>query len=313
MLKAYVFASVVSLFVWSGWAQEAGEQQYEGPYLGQEPPCMEAAVFAPGLVSVDGFHEYGGVFSPDGAEFYFTRSKSGEDDTILVTRMEDGKWTEPGKVEFAEEYYTHEPCFSHDGKRLFFGSNRPLPDGRSFRSFIEGYRIWAVEREGAGWGEPYLMGSRPKEGFLMYVSVSEGGNLYVGSRGGICVIRPTKDGYSAPENLGAPFTDLEGRTGHPCIAPDESFMLLDSDRAGSLGELDIFVSFRLEGNRWSDPVSLGPAVNTADNDVCPRLTPDGKFILYSKTGGDGQSSDIYWISAEIVGETRTKLKIDDRP
>ena len=293
--------ALLATFFPSGFTQDALEKQYEGPYFGQEPPGLEAVVFAPGLISIDEFHEYGGVFSPDGREFYFTRSETGEDDTIMVSRMEGGSWSAPRKAEFAGEHYTHEPCISCDGKRLFFGSQRPLPDGRTFKSFIEGYRIWAVDRAEAGWGEPYLLGSRPREGFLMYVSASESGNLYVGSRWGISVIRPTADGYSEPEDIGAPFADREGRTGHPCIAPDESFMLLDSDRAGSLGELDIFVSFRLEDGGWSDPVSLGPAVNTADNDVCPRLTPDGKFILYSKTGSDGQSSDIYWISSEIIG------------
>jgi len=89
-------------------------------------------------------------------------------------------------------------------------------------------------------------------------------------------------------------------------------MLLDSDRAGTLGELDIFVSFRLHNGAWSEPVSLGPAVNTPGSDNCPRLTPDGKFFLYSSKRGDRESSDIYWISTEIIRKTRQKLKIDER-
>jgi len=284
--------------------------EYEGPYFGQEPPGLEPELLAPGLVSIEGFWDYAGVFSPDGMEFYFSRSKTGEDDTILVTRMQDGKWTEPLRVEFAGEHYTHEPCFSPDGSKLFFGSARPLPDGRTFSSSREGYKIWVVEREGAGWGEPYLLGSEVEDSFLMYVSVSGSGNLYVGTQGDIVVIRPDKSGYSAPERIGPPFSDSRGRTGHPCIAPDESFMLLDSDRAGTLGELDIFVSFRLHNGAWSEPVSLGPAVNTPGSDNCPRLTPDGKFFLYSSERGEREKSDIYWISTEIIRKTRQTLEAD---
>ena len=287
--------------------------EYKGPYFGQEPPGLEPELLAPGLVSIEGFWDYAGVFSPDGTEFYFTRSKTGEDDTILVTLLQDGKWTEPLKVEFAGEHYTHEPCFAPDGTRLFFGSARPLPDGRTFSSFQKGYKMWVVEREGAGWGEPYLLGSEVEGSFLMYVSAADSGNLYVGTAGDIVVIRPIGSGYSAPERIGPPFADERGRTGHPCIAPDESFMLLDSDRAGTLGELDIFVSFRLHNGAWSEPVGLGPAVNTPGSDNCPRLTPDGKFFLYSSERSDRGKSDIYWISTEIIHKTRQKLTADKQP
>ena len=45
-------------------------------YLGQEPPGLEAKVFAPGIVSTEEFMEASCTFFPDGKEFYFTRGKS---------------------------------------------------------------------------------------------------------------------------------------------------------------------------------------------------------------------------------------------
>ena len=42
----------------------------ESPYLGQKPPGLTPARFAPGLVSTEHW-EYGGTFTPDMHEYYF--------------------------------------------------------------------------------------------------------------------------------------------------------------------------------------------------------------------------------------------------
>ena len=54
-------------------SQQTEFPKLTGPYLGQTPPKMIPEVFAPGIVSKVGSHEFAGTFSPDGKEFFFTR------------------------------------------------------------------------------------------------------------------------------------------------------------------------------------------------------------------------------------------------
>lgn len=43
-----------------------------GPYLGQKPPGMTAALFAPGVVSTGYFEHSNPTFSPDGKYLFFS-------------------------------------------------------------------------------------------------------------------------------------------------------------------------------------------------------------------------------------------------
>ena len=58
--------------------------------------------------------------------------------------------------------------------------------------------------------------------------------------------------------------------------------------------LNIFVSERDEDGRWSEPFSIGPAINTDANERSPFLHPDMKTLYFSsdKEGGQG-GMDVY--------------------
>ena len=100
-----------------------GEQtNLKGPYLGQKPPGLKTKVFAPGMVSTYGNHEFCCRFSPDGKEFYFNRGM-----TIMVCRWETDGWTAPEPVKFTGRYRSHEPHITTDNKQLFYGTMRPQP------------------------------------------------------------------------------------------------------------------------------------------------------------------------------------------
>ena len=72
-----------------------------GPYLGQTPPSAKAELFAPGLVST-GMTERAVAIAPDGREIYFELA-FGQIVTIMVTRIEGGRWTEPVVAPFAAD------------------------------------------------------------------------------------------------------------------------------------------------------------------------------------------------------------------
>jgi hypothetical protein len=92
-----------------------------GPYLGQKPPGMTPEIFAPGIISQEEFIEAKGAFSPDGQEYYFYRHSLPDIiPTLFFTKVENGVWTEPAKLQIAQGASTFHPCVSSDNKWLLF-------------------------------------------------------------------------------------------------------------------------------------------------------------------------------------------------
>jgi hypothetical protein len=90
-------------------------------YLGQTPPGLQPQVFAPGIVSIPSAVDFAGTFSPDGAEFYFTRRLDGKQNVIYETHLVNGDWTAPAPAAFAASYAAFEPHVTADSNILYFG------------------------------------------------------------------------------------------------------------------------------------------------------------------------------------------------
>ena len=275
-----------------------------GPYLGQAPPRDTPIMFAPNLVSTER-GELNAVFSPDGREFYFTRSDA-QRRSIMQVLEQDGAWGRPGRVGFAGDYSAVDMAFSPDGRRLYYCSNRPLAGAGEAKQDND---IWVVTRTAQGWSEPVNLGetvNSPADDY--YPTFTSAGDLYFssrreGGRGGNDIYRSRLvDGkLQAPENLGAPI-NTEKWEFDPFIAPDGSFLLFSSSRPGGLGDSDLWVSFRGADGSWSEPRNLGAPINTIGPDYTPMLTPDGKYLFY--TSGPTGPDDLYWVDARVIERLR---------
>jgi hypothetical protein len=92
----------------------------------------------------------------------------------------------------------------------------------------------------------------------------------------------------------------------PNVRQDGHELVLSSNRTGTLGAQDIWVSTRKRlGDPWSAPVNLGPAVNTAAAETRPSLSARGGTLLFGRAPGPEGMSDIYT-------STREKLHGSDR-
>lgn len=67
---------------------------------------------------------------------------------------------------------------------------------------------------------------------------------------------------------------------HPSLSEDGNSLFFASDRAGGFGGMDIYVC-RLEGSAWSEPVNLGPNINTRRHDIYPVIHPNGRLYFSS--------------------------------
>ena len=92
------------------------------------------------------------------------------------------------------------------------------------------------------------------------------------------------DRYEEPVRLGAA-VNSDKNEARPYIAPDQSYLLFQSNREGSLGFQDIYITVRNEDGSWKEPVSVGESINSAASDFAPSLTPDGRFLFFSSYRG----------------------------
>ena len=297
LAREYGRDSVLALLTEAGAATADIEfPELTGPYLGQKAPGGEPMLFAPDIVSTHSFEHGCITFSPDIREAFWTTSvrpgDSGYVRTFIMTsRVENGDWTLPRTAGFSSPDSRDDmPIFAPDGKRLYFLSRRG-PSG-----------IWYVERNGDSWSEPHHIEGGPSSNrpYLQF-SVSADGAVYTGTGGDIWVSRPTTDGYSAPETLGDPIA-TDRREGHPCIAPDESFLIYwiqdEEDHRSSC----LHISFKNAGGQWSDPIRLETGGKPLHG-MCPILSPDGRYLFFN--GRRNVTNDIYWVE---IGSVIDSLK-----
>jgi hypothetical protein len=187
-----------------------------------------------------------------------------------------------------------------------FASDRPV-NGRDEHHFY----IWAASKTSTGWSEPQLMPGPVNSGFnQVFASMASNGNVYFASSrktGHYDIFRSRLvDGkYQDEEDLGPDFNGPTIDSFEAFIAPDESFLLMGSfGRRETFGSSDLYISYNQNGV-WTKPKNLGPVINTSARDYSPRISGDGKWLLY--TSERGQSSvprTAPYTYSEFVQESR---------
>lgn len=255
----------------------------EGPLMGQKPPGKVAEPFAPGIISKSGW-ELEGVFAPGMKEFYFTTKRKKA--TVIGFRQEHNVWKK-----FIEFPRTGEVVFSPDGKRMHMA---------------KGYK----DRTDYGWSELKSLGPMfdRKDWGIMRLSASAKGTYVFDDYKSNDVIRIStlKDGIrQVPRKMG-PVVNTGKWTAHPFIAPDESYLIWDSERAGGYGGTDIYIRYRQNDDSWGPAINMGDKVNSDKAEFYASVTPDGKYILFNRGMDDKGNIDIYWVDAQIIQALKPK-------
>lgn len=252
-------------------------------YLGQKPPGAVPELFAPDIIKSD-FREAEAAFSPDLKEFYFRRRGGAyEKNTLFVIKYENKRW-----IESKVPSYAGEPFVSLDGETLFLGKK---------------YR----ERTNLGWGEVKDVKSmfNAKDFGIMRLTASRKGTYVFDDYKNDDVIRIStiKNGIrQEPKMLGEQINTGKW-TAHPFIAPDESYLIWDSEREGGYGDNDLYISFRQKDGSWSNAINLGDKINTKHAEAFGSISPDGKYFFFHRSYG-GDTGDIFWVDAKIIEDLR---------
>jgi len=92
-------------------------------------------------------------------------------------------------------------------------------------------------------------------------------------------------------------------TCHPSISADGQTMYFASNRPGSLGGMDIYVTY-LENGKWSDPVNMGPDINTEKNEIFP-FTDGNGTLFFSSEGHNNMGGLDLFAAQEVVNPHMT--------
>lgn len=265
----------------------------EHPYLGQEPPGLIPIPFAPGLVSTE-IYEYDGAFTPDLKAFYFIRrGEENKESAFYEYKYNEinGVWE---KSEVASPWIGR-PVISPDGETMHLGDRY-------------------LERTDSGWSE--LQSLEPPvvsndSMYIMRLSAAANGTYYFDTYKENDTAFPIRysrliDGkYEDPRAL--PEAINTGTfLSHPFIAPDESYLLFDAVREDGFGDSDIYISFKQEDGTWGNSINLGDQINTSAWEASASITPDGKYLFFSRNVGSDnyENVDIFWVSAEVLDGLR---------
>jgi hypothetical protein len=259
---------------------QAFSQTTSSDYLGLAPPGNTPVPFASGIISTVGNNEHTLSISPDGNEIYFTRDPVRK---TFVMRLQGNKWSDPVQATFTGR----ESIFSPDGSKLFYN------DGD----------IWYVEKSGNNWLSPNKLDTAINtSAHEYYASVSNDCTLYFSridaDYAHIYESKFENGQYLYVKRLPSPINLNSCNNYHPFISPNGDYIIFNSNRTGGFGGVDLYICFKKDNGDWGEAVNLGSEVNSAFFDLCPVLSPDGKYIFFTRYNNN--EGDIYWVSSSII-------------
>lgn len=258
----------------------------KGHYLGQKPPGKTPELFAPDVFRDVQFHD-SPSFSRDGTELF--ASVTGNNEQFRYFRSTGVTWSREA-APFDVPTYLNGLFLSPSGRRLYLLVDE---DGRE--------NFYYLERREGRWSKRQSLGSEVNSLTTHWsFSVASSEDLYFASKGDLYQSRFDGQKHTRPVRLPAALnTSADEMT--PFVAPDESYILFARNDGN---RYDLFVSFRLRGDSWSEAVALGPGVNVPGvDDICPMVSPDGKFLFFVSRRIN-RAFRAFWVDAEVIEDLR---------
>ncbi len=253
------------------------------------------------------FHDSAPIISPDGKTLYFfvadhPKNRYGVDnsqDIWYCEKDEYGEWGEAIHMEspLNTQRYNQVMSVLTDGNTLLIRGSNGNSEGYSLTTRSNGkwsnprpLRIPDYDKMNNGRFSGAFMTS---DGMVMVLYFSETkdakrSDLYVSFNQG-------SNSWTKPEKIGDPISTHLDEFG-PFITADNKTMFFASNRGGGYGSSDIYRTERLDDTwlNWSEPVNIGPPVNTDEFDAYFSMDASGNDVFTTRAlmTADGGSLDI---------------------
>ena len=233
------------------------------------------------------------VWSKDGNMIYFDRKGHPEntgieklDDIWMSKRLPSGAWTQPEHPSspLNNEQHNYVNAVTDDTPSLLlgnaYGGDNPLVVMQQIDNVWSGPKPVYVEgfTNADRFNEYHL--SADGEYLLFAVEAADGWGLrdiYVSRRTG-------PNSFGKPANLGKSINTAAVEMS-PSLSPDGTTLYFASNGRAGYGGYDIYASKRLDDTwtKWTDPVNLGPQINTAGWEAYFSVSPDATVALFASS------------------------------
>jgi len=255
------------------------------------------------------------MVSPDGLRLYFTRKNHPRntgaalrDDIWVAERDEAGDWKRARNAgpPLNDAGHNYLNGISPDNNLALIAANYEDPQARE--------RLYLARRNGAAWSKPLpldLPGLENQNEYAAFHLASDNRSILLSleREGGMgykdlyVSFLNASGSWTAPVNLGPDINTIADET-TPYLAPDGSTLYFTTTGRYGYGSSDLFVSKRLDDTwqRWSEPLNLGPAINSAGWDANFSLQADGQFAYFTSYNPANRSEDIARIRLKPAGD-----------
>ncbi|NVK66640.1 MAG: PD40 domain-containing protein [Flavobacteriales bacterium] len=208
----------------------------------------------------------------------------------------------------------YSPVISANGKELYFTSRRDWSDQDLSKklypvdnSYPEDIYYSQLTRNDS-WTDPEklaickpfdneasLFMSPTMDKLFVYSDAEGNGNLFYSDF--------QSDEFTAIDEL--PFNRLNSEfwESHFVCSPDSSLIVFASDRKGGEGGRDLWLMRQEEDGSWTNPINMGPEINTPEDEDSPFLTLDGEYLYYASNGNQSMGGfDVFRTKITEKGE-----------
>ena len=194
------------------------------------------------------------------------------------------------------QYPEYSPVISLDGSSLYFTSRRQWEDQSTddyrdpqLNQYPEDIYVSYQDMETTKWTKPRRL--EFCEGRLNEASVTVSSDeriIYTyedrTGAGDLYFSDFERNEFQYLKRLGYKDVNTKFWETHCTVTPDGQQMYFTSDRPGGFGKRDIYRVVKLPNGEWSEPINLGPTINTEEDEDCPFIAVDNKTLYFSSNG-----------------------------
>ena len=265
--------------------------------------------------------DYGPSISMNDSTLIFTSKRNSINDGFTLKINEDLFISKKKKYWSAAEAMKHinteynegSATITKDGKTLFF-SRCGSPDGFGncdlYTSTLQGDTLWTEPENMGGWINSDGWDSHPTlshtEDTLYFSSDrSEGfglADIYY-------TYKNSKGQWTIPQNLG-PVVNTRKNEVSPFFHPKFNVLYFSSNgHILNFGDYDIYKSNKIDKNRWSEPMNIGPLVNGPGTEFYFSINQQSSDIYYSRSVEESMKNlDLYSFALPMGGQPEATTK-----